>query len=165
LDRNCGDGSARLGEAQFHVRTDLSRFIGSLLVLPTLSGTKLLPVVIQGWTLVFEMIFYALFTIALFFRQQYRIYLLAAALIGMASCHLLATEPHVAAITNPILLEFLAGVALGMVWQRVAIGAGIALALAFAGATGLALTECLKPDLHAVLKFGAPAAVLYKSSN
>src|SRR6516164_8947133 len=77
---------------------DLSRFIGSLLFLPTLSGTKLLPVVIQGWTPVFEMIFYALFTIALFFRQQYRIYLLAAALIGMASCHLLATEPHVAAI-------------------------------------------------------------------
>jgi len=62
------------------------------------------------------------------------------------------------------LLEFLAGVALGMVWQRVAIGAGIALALAFAGATGLALTECLKPDLHAVLKFGAPAALLVAGS-
>jgi len=51
-----------------------------------------------------------------------------------------------------------------MVWQRVAIGAGIALALALAGATGLALTECLKPDLHAVLKFGAPAALLVAGS-
>lgn len=139
---------------------DISRFVGSLFFFPTLSEGKILPVVLQGWTLVFEMIFYALFMVALFVKQQYRIALLASSLIAMAIGHMVATEPHVAAITNPILLEFLAGVLLAISWKSLALAPSAALALVFAGATGLALSEYLKPDLHAVLKFGIPAGLL-----
>jgi exopolysaccharide production protein ExoZ len=143
---------------------DLSRFVGSLLFLPTLSGGKILPVVLQGWTLVFEMIFYALFMIALFVKQQYRVYLLASSLIAMAIGHMAAAEPHVVAITNPILLEFLAGVLLAIIWKSIALAPGAASALALAGAMGLALSEYLKPDLHEVLKFGVPAGLLVAGS-
>jgi exopolysaccharide production protein ExoZ len=139
---------------------DVSRFFGSLLFLPTLSGNRILPVVLQGWTLVFEMIFYVLFTISLFVKQQYRIYLLAITLGAMAIYHLSATEPHVAAITNPILLEFLAGVLIGLIWKNSDIGPNVATALFLVGAVGLALSEYLNPDFHEALKFGVPASLL-----
>jgi exopolysaccharide production protein ExoZ len=143
---------------------DASRFAGSLFFLPTLSGSKILPVVLQGWTLVFEMIFYVLFTISLFVQQRYRAYLLAIALGAMAAYHLAATEPHIAAITNPIMLEFIAGVALAMIWKNVAVAPRVALALLVAGAAGLGLSEYFKPNLHEVLKFGVPAALLVAGS-
>jgi exopolysaccharide production protein ExoZ len=143
---------------------DLFRFIGSVLFLPTLSGGKILPVVLQGWTLIFEMVFYFLFALSLFVRQGYRINLLATALIAMTIVHGATNEPHVEALTSPILLEFLAGVLLGFLFTRTTIAPGSATALAIFGAMGIALSEYFKPDLHESVRFGVPAVMLVAGS-
>jgi exopolysaccharide production protein ExoZ len=143
---------------------DVTRFFGSLFFLPTLASGKILPVVLQGWTLVFEMIFYVLFAISLMVRQQARIYLLMATLGALTICHGWATEPHVAAITNPILLEFLAGVLLGRIWQSSSTAPGVAMALFLAGVAALALSEYFKPELPQLLKFGVPAGLVVAGS-
>jgi exopolysaccharide production protein ExoZ len=139
---------------------DLSRFFGSLLFLPTLSGSKLLPVVLQGWTLVFEMIFYVVFTFSLFARQEYRVYVLATALIAMVFLHERSSEAHIEAVTDPILLEFLAGVLLAVLFRNIAIAPGAAIVLAVSGAIGIALSEFLKPACYEPIKFGIPAIML-----
>lgn len=143
---------------------DLYRFIGSLFFLPTLSGDKLLPVVLQGWTLIYEMIFYILFAVSLFSKQRHRPYLIAGTLCGLAMLHASATEPHIVSVTNPVLLEFLAGVLLGIFWKNSEIAPGIAVSLFAAGAIGLLLSECLQPGLPQVVRFGIPAVLLVAGS-
>ena len=143
---------------------DLSRFIGSLFFLPTLSGDKLLPVVLQGWTLIYEMIFYILFAVSLFSKQRHRPYLIAGTLCALAMLHASTTEPHIVSVTNPILLEFLAGVLVGVLWKNSVIAPGIAVSLFAAGAMGLLLSECLQPDLPQVVRFGIPAVLLVAGS-
>jgi exopolysaccharide production protein ExoZ len=143
---------------------DPYRFIGSLFFLPTLAGNKLLPVVLQGWTLIYEMIFYILFAVSLFVEQRRRPYLITGTLCALVILHASAAEPHIVSVTNPILLEFLAGVLLGTFWKDLNILPGIAASVFVAGAIGLLLTECLQPDLPQVVKFGMPAVLLVAGS-
>jgi exopolysaccharide production protein ExoZ len=143
---------------------DPCRFFGSLFFLPTLAGNKLLPVVLQGWTLIYEMIFYILFAASLFVEQRRRPYLITATLCALAILHATATEPHIVSVTNPMLLEFLAGVWVGILWKNSDIPPGVAAMLFVAGAICLVLSECLQPDLPQVVKFGVPAVFLVAGS-
>jgi exopolysaccharide production protein ExoZ len=143
---------------------DPYRFVGSLLFLPTLAGSKLLPVVLQGWTLIYEMMFYILFAVSLFLEQRRRPYLIAGSLCAFAILHASAAEPHIVSVTNPILLEFLAGVLLGIFWKDLTIVRGVAASILVAGAIGLFASECLQPDLPQIVKFGVPAVLLVAGS-
>jgi exopolysaccharide production protein ExoZ len=143
---------------------DSYRFFGSLFFLPTLAGNKLLPVVLQGWTLIYEMIFYILFAASLFVEQRRRPYLITATLCALAILHATAAEPHIVSVTNPMLLEFLAGVWVGILWKNSDIAPGLAATLFVAGAICLVLSECLQPDLPQVVKFGGPAVFLVAGS-
>jgi exopolysaccharide production protein ExoZ len=143
---------------------DPYRFLGSLFFLPTLAGNKLLPVVLQGWTLVYEMIFYILFAVSLFIEQSRRPYLITATLCVLAILHVTAAEPHIVSVTNPMLLEFMAGVWVGIVWKNSNIVPGVAATLFVAGVICLVLSECLQPDLPQVVKFGVPAVFLVAGS-
>ncbi len=78
------------------------------------------PVLILGWTLNFEMLFYALFALGLRWPQRQGLALIGAALAALALCGALldVRATPLAFWGNPIVLEFLFGVALAVAVRR-----------------------------------------------
>lgn len=93
-----------------------SHVLRSLLFVPHWSPTfedSFWPVLVPGWTLIFEAFFYLLFSVVLVFRQH-RLAIVAAiiaSLVLLGAVLNLSSAPMVA-YTSPLLLEFLAGVLL-----------------------------------------------------
>jgi len=140
---------------------DSFRFLGSLFFLPTLSHDRILPVVLQGWTLVYEMMFYILISASLYVTQRYRSLVIAATISALVVAHLLLPEAHFLSLTNPnILLEFLAGVMLGVVWKNAKLGPKWALLCLAAGLIGVALSEYYRPEVPAIVKYGIPSVLM-----
>ena len=85
--------------------------------------TEIQPVLIQGWTLGYEMFFYLLFALALVLAPARLATILSASLIGLTALGLILA-PHGAlgrSYTDPRLLEFVGGVLLGVAVRRRAI--------------------------------------------
>jgi len=105
------------------------------------------PLLVPGWTLQYELFFYALFAAGLVLAPRRRVLWMAASLACLVAGGLLAHPrgPIASSFTNPRLLEFLAGVLLGAaarkypgafpVWGWIAIPLGLTglLATDFAG--------------------------------
>ena len=121
------------------------------------------PVVIQGWTLNYEVFFYLSFAIALLLpapRRLLALTVLFGALI-LAGIALHPTGVAAGVYTRPLLLEFLAGAWLCRAWQRGLLPAGygaatlaIAGLLAFAAQVGIGPSgdwRCLTWGLPALL--------------
>jgi exopolysaccharide production protein ExoZ len=99
----------------YHPIPDTVTFIRSLLFIPTLNAYgDIQPTLYLGWTLQYEMFFYALFA-ALLSVRTWRVTILSAVLIGLV-CLGAAFQPTGAigrTYTDPIFLEFLAGAWVG----------------------------------------------------
>lgn len=94
-----------------HSRPTTLNVIASFLFLPSRDATGVIvPVLPVGWTLIFEMLFYALFTLALWLRCS-PIAAVGPALLLLAGANLLRTEGWgtVGFFANPMVLEFLLG--------------------------------------------------------
>jgi len=140
---------------------DVFRFIGSLVFFPTLAGDRILPVVLQAWPLVYEMMFYLLFAMSLFVRQAFRPYVLASMLCTLMACHLSTTEPHIVAATNPnIIGEFLAGILLGVLWTNCVLPPRTAAAVFFVGILSLMLAEYYQISAVPALRAGIPSLLV-----
>jgi exopolysaccharide production protein ExoZ len=96
-----------------HTSTTVSDVLHSLLFIPIGMNTK--PVLGQGWTLNYEMFFYLTFALSLFlgFRMARFLFpvLASCAILGLLRNH---TWPGFTEILDPLLLEFLGGMAIGM---------------------------------------------------
>ncbi len=126
---------------------------------------EVFPVLVPGWTLNYEMFFYLIFALCLFLPARLRLAGLVGALGGLVIAGWLTTAsgPIAATYTSPLLLEFLAGVAIGHCWRRglhprgataaACLTAGLA-ALVYAGATGI------DEDTQRVLYWGAPSVLI-----
>jgi exopolysaccharide production protein ExoZ len=118
-----------------------------------------------GWTLNYEMYFYVLFAAALGWRRTIAVPALTAGfLVLVALGRLMALPEPLAFWTDPIILEFAFGMALGMLRERgVRLGGAAALALATA-ALALLVLDFGRSDaaivLPRVLAYGVPAALL-----
>ena len=119
------------------------------------------PVLLQGWTLCYEMFFYALFAAALLIVPSRRLPALTVVLLALAvaGAVLHPANAAVATYTSPLLLEFLAGLWLHRIWDHgwlrqawPALGVGLA-----AFATQTALPE---PGTWRCLAWGVPAALV-----
>ena len=104
-----------------HVLPNLPHFMQSVLFIPHTdpSGTAF-PLIIPGWTLNYEMFFYLVFAGGLAAPAPIRIWIYTAVfgilvLIGLATHSSFAI---INAYTDPQLLEFVAGLWLGMLWER-----------------------------------------------
>jgi exopolysaccharide production protein ExoZ len=78
------------------------------------------PVLVQGWTLNFEMFFYLLFAASLLLPRRWQIGALTLVLCGLGAAGI-ALRPSGAAAatyTSPLLLEFLAGIWLSEITRR-----------------------------------------------
>lgn len=110
---------------------------GSLLFIPMRSPSsgEIWPVLVQGWTLNFEMFFYLVFALALLLpraRQLAAVGLVLAALT-ITGAFLSTDNALLLTYTRPLILEFAVGMALGQLWLTgrvpgAAVGVGLVLA-------------------------------------
>jgi len=121
------------------------------------------PVVDQGWTLNFEMFFYAAFAVSLLASAQVR---LRALTVGLGALVLIGVALHPVGIvastyTSPMLLEFLAGAWLCRAWQtRRLPGAGLSLAMVAAGCVAFVIALHTMPGAERPFVWGIPALLI-----
>ena len=111
----------------------------SLLFVPHFSDTRpneTWPLLVPGWTLNFEMFFYAMFAVSLLARRHAALVLIGCCM-GLSAVGLVG-GPFTGAVartyTDPVILEFAAGVLMAQLWLRrvfdvpLLVGAGLLLA-------------------------------------
>lgn len=144
----------------------LPHLMQSLLFVPHRDDSGLIaPLIVPGWTLNYEMFFYLLFAAALLAPAKLRAWLLSAALIGLVAVRPLgdAHNPLWATYTNPLLLEFGAGVWLGQCWSQDRLpGRGLAWLMVALGFAGFAATAVTGVDVEParILYWGLPALLI-----
>lgn len=128
------------------LRQELSwtHLIQSLLFIPHVSpgSGQIWPVLVPGWTLNLEMFFYGVFALCLFFTPRTRLAALSLSFLALVGAGLIARPSGAMAITytNPLILEFVAGVWLAVIVRRIPSPSSPAAALiAVAGLTLLVI--------------------------
>ena len=111
---------------------DWSHLLTSYLFVPAVSPTNGLvtPFLVQGWSLNYEMFFYAVFGATLVLPARLRIAKLSASLLGLILLGVWLQPASVVGQTyaDPLLAEFLAGVWIGWLWRRGALRLPVPLA-------------------------------------
>jgi exopolysaccharide production protein ExoZ len=141
------------------------RAIAGLFFLP-ITTREFYPLLPVGWTLNFEMMFYALFAVAIRFRQPIALMLVAATICIFAAIGLIFDDPpkngFVAFVFNGTALEFAYGVGLGYLYER-----GWRLPALFAAAAFLCgfialgfIMQWPGHDFHREFAIGIPAALI-----
>jgi exopolysaccharide production protein ExoZ len=136
--------------------------VGSYLFipLPRLDGT-MQPLVGQGWTLNYEMFFYVIFGAAVVAPRRMAVALVSAVLIAgvLAARIFQPASPTVAFWLDPIILEFVFGMAIGLAYREgVRLPKPLAL-LAIAAGFALMMIAHRYTDAR-VLFWGLPAAII-----
>jgi exopolysaccharide production protein ExoZ len=122
------------------------------------------PVVVQGWTLNFEMFFYLLFAATLIVPRRVQLLALTAVLCSLSAIGV-AFQPQQVVLwtyTNPLFMEFLAGVWLSEIVQRGKIpGVKIALAMLFIGLLGFLISlRGRPPEVWRFILWGGPSLLV-----
>lgn len=98
-------------------QSDGASIVTSLLFVPWTRGDgQIVPILAQGWTLNYEAYFYLAFALALLHRRGLAI--LGASFVVLAAIHA-AIPPSIVAVyfwSDPIILEFVAGIGLAKLW-------------------------------------------------
>lgn len=123
--------------------------VASFLFVPERSPSsgEIWPVLVQGWTLNYEMFFYAVFAASLLVPSRLRLPAVAALFVLLVALGSLTEsgDPLVATYTRPIILEFVAGMLIGQLWlSRRVPGAGVALGLIAVALAGFAAIAVLR---------------------
>jgi exopolysaccharide production protein ExoZ len=118
------------------------------------------PVVIPGWTLNYEMMFYAVFTMCLFFPRRWRLAASVAILCALPLSRTLWPEYiFFTFYTDPIIIEFAAGLVIGAAFT--ADTSTRLVVIAEAVVTGILLCVVASvSSLPGVVVFGLPAALI-----
>jgi exopolysaccharide production protein ExoZ len=155
------------GEMRHHTAT-WRHVLGSYLFVPLElnSDGNPRPVMILGWTLNYEMLFYAIFALAMRLGRQAGLIAVSAAIISLSVIGMMFGLPMPLKVwCNPILLEFLLGIALYEVWQRtepMPVWAGLVVAAQgfCAMAVFMAAGIANHADSYRVIWGGVPAAMI-----
>ena len=102
---------------------DLETVGKSLLFIPYESPThpgQLWPLLVPGWTLNYEMFFYALFALSLFAAAKWRLIWIGAIFVCLVSAGYMFGPLHgvQSVYTDPRLLEFVAGMVVARLWLK-----------------------------------------------
>ncbi|HDR8974267.1 TPA: acyltransferase [Burkholderia vietnamiensis] len=141
--------------------------LSSFLLLPSTS----LPLLMQGWTLTFEMFFYVVFAgivacgTARSFSRMLTAWALATCGAAYWATHASVSNPVVNVVANPIVLEFIAGCFCAFLWPAARKWCGPAIALVGVVALSLSMYVGERVGLDAVVQwraiyFGVPALLL-----
>jgi exopolysaccharide production protein ExoZ len=152
-------------DAVFNAALEPLHIVKSYLFLPAAHPSLgvIAPVYTLGWTLNYEMFFYLVFGLCLTIpRRMPRL----AAMIGALSLLVLigtAARPSgavAATYTNPMLLEFAAGIVLGCLASRLDTRPGIGWALIAIAIAWLVTAHMMQPLPERIAAFGIPAVVM-----
>ena len=146
-----------------HHPDGVAHYLASMLFIPHRNSLgQIFPLLMPGWTLVYEMFFCIVFALLLMAPEARRFWALTAVLGGLALCGLVfrPTSAILTIYTNQILLEFLAGVWLAHFWPRIRLS-GVAAWSCLA--LGLGLSVILEPfrvSDYSALVAGVPALLV-----
>ena len=144
----------------FDTNSSVGNLLGSLFFVPIVKDEALHPVVEQGWTLSYEMFFYLIFSVSLLLPEFRRLWFLIAALSAIVVAHFLLPTGYAAIFTQPIILEFAAGIVIGHLWkQGYRLPFPAAVGLLIAGFVLLVANDPL-PHLERAIRWGLPAVLL-----
>ena len=120
------------------------------------------PLIVPGWTLNYEMFFYAVFALGLLLQTRLRLLFMSAALGGLVLLGLLWRPECVPGrtYTDPLLLEFLAGIWLACAFSAGKLpGRGVGWTLVVLGVAGYAALQAagFYDDRWRALIWGVPA--------
>ena len=147
--------------------SDTSHFLKSVFFIPHIapSGTTY-PLITQGWTLIYEMFFYAIFACALWLSQAHRIAIATTSifiLVGIGAL-LQSDNLFVSTYTSPLMIEFVAGLWLFLAYKRGAMpSAVLSIVLVVVSLAWFVVAEFVRPDNRA-FDFGIPAFLLVTGS-
>ncbi|WP_025731727.1 acyltransferase family protein [Carnimonas nigrificans] len=147
---------------------DASSLLKSLLFIPTQNPAHFgyYPILPVGWTLNFEMMFYLLFALSLLVGKKYRGFVTAGLVIAI-SCWAAQTSWISTFYAQPVIYEFLLGIALAFAFQRNWLPAlhGKWLLLPFAiAAASIATILCFDDqNPYRLFTWGIPAVLLVAS--
>jgi len=144
---------------------DPLQVVKSLLFIPFERGDGTVhPTVFVGWTLNYEMMFYLLFALGMLPGRRVGLALTGALLVGVvaAGAILKPADPVLNFYVQPVILEFAAGMALGVILPRLPAAPGMRWPAPIVGAAAMAAmisAGFLWPTQERALIFGAPAVV------
>lgn len=123
--------------------------LASLFFVPSRSPSsgEVWPVLVQGWTLNYELFFYAVFAACLLLPARMRLAAVAAIFLALVALGLAVTSenPLFVTYTRPIILEFVAGMLIGRLWLAGRVrGRGLGLALVVLSLAGFAVIGLLR---------------------
>ena len=136
-----------------NMRLTLDHLFGSLFLIPVRSPSngEIWPILVQGWTLNFEMFFYALFAISLAVARRMRLVFLLGIFAAFA-LYGWVFHPQSAILmtyTRPIILEFVAGALIGELWLKGRLPrTAIALPLFIAAFSGFSAIQLMQLDFN-----------------
>jgi len=127
------------------------------------------PILIPGWTLNYEMFFYAIFAACLFLPGKQCFYAILTLLVGLVGLGFITDfkNPIFQEYTNPLLLEFAMGVLIGAMWLNKLTPKGLfAGLLCLAGVIALLASAFIDTNIKElrVLYWGIPSALIVMSS-
>ncbi|WOS66513.1 acyltransferase family protein [Sinorhizobium fredii] len=100
----------------------LDHVLASLFFIPVRSSSsgEIWPLLVQGWTLNFEMLFYAVFAASLLLPRHWRLPAIAGLFVALVTIGWVAPVEDALSLTytRPIILEFVAGMILGELWLK-----------------------------------------------
>jgi exopolysaccharide production protein ExoZ len=153
-----------------NLKLTLGHVLGSLFFIPHRSPSdgEVWPVLVQGWTLNYEMFFYAVFACVVLLAPKARLLALAWVFVPLAAAGLLIESRNSLFLTytDPIILEFLIGALIGKFWLDGRIpgpGTGVGLVViallgfAFVGVTFIGFGPFVFGPLAAALVIGTLA--------
>ena len=149
---------------------NLPHLIASLLFLPwrnPADPTLIVPVVVPGWTLNFEMYFYFIFGLLLLVREKWRLYALFGTMTAIiVFCRLFPIETTATkTYGDPIIYEFLAGVVLAKLYlDKVLLPQAVAWPALVLGFAFLLINETLCDSSMRAWMWGIPAIVILYSA-
>lgn len=127
----------------------LGHILASLVFIPARSPSsgEIWPVLVQGWTLNFEMFFYVVFAASLMLPRHRRLPVMAALFVSLVLLGLAIDTQNALFLTytRPVILEFVAGMIVAEFWLRGRVaGPGLGIVLVLSAFTGFAALAVLR---------------------
>lgn len=154
---------ALLWKPAFFLNQELSalNLCRSLLFLPEMRSEMFQPVVLQGWTLTYEMLFYLVFSLILLLPTSKRLAYNALLFIGFVFLGMFDPDRYIRAFANPMILEFVAGTFIAAAYMNGKHAPiPVAICLLLISIIWFGATNTVPFDINRLIRWGVPSVLI-----